>query len=124
MENSIKADTRNCKAAFINCSQTEDEALEYMIKCYTSKTQVQKNIQELLQIKDAATKLKTAQEAVVSSSKQANGNKRQKRQKNSEVVFCQTITNSMIILMIIRLSLVQPTSRRWRLWTSSTCPAA
>ena len=98
-----------------------------MIKCYTSKTQVQKNIQELLQIKDAATKLKTAQEAVVSSSKQANGNKRQKRQKNSEVGFGQTITYSMIILtteMIIRLSLVQPTSRRWRLWTSSTCPAA
>ena len=88
LENSIKTDTRQCKAAFINCSQTEDEALEYMIKCYTSKTQVQKNIQELLQIKDAATKLKTAQEAVVDSSKQANSNSRQKRQKNSDIVTC------------------------------------
>merc|ERR1719458_615380 len=92
LENSIKTDTRLCKQAFINCSQTEDEALEYMIKCYTSKTQVEKNIQELLQIKDAASKLKTAQEAVVSSSKQANGDSRSrgKRQKNSEVVSCAT----------------------------------
>ena len=92
LENSIKTDTRLCKQAFINCSQTEDEALEYMIKCYTSKTQVEKNIQELLQIKDAASKLKTAQEAVVTSSKQANGDSRSrgKRQKNSEVVSCAT----------------------------------
>ena len=47
----------------------------------------------MLQIKDAATKLKTAQEAVVSSSAKANSKdsrSRQKRQKNSEVVSCAT----------------------------------
>ena len=74
LENSIKAGTRLCKEAFINCSQTEDEALEYMVKCYTSQTQVEKNIQELLQIQDAAAKLKTALEAVVSGSEEANSN--------------------------------------------------
>ena len=45
-----------------------------MIKCYTSQTQVEKNIQELLQIQDAAAKLKTALEAVVSASEAANSN--------------------------------------------------
>ena len=74
LENSIKAGTRLCKEAFINCSQTEDEALEYMVKCYTSQTQVEKNIEELLQIQHAASKLKTALEAVVSASEEANSN--------------------------------------------------
>ena len=81
LENSIKAGTRLCKEAFINCSQTEDEALEYMIKCYTSQTQVEKNIKELLQIQDAASKLKTALEAVVNSSGV---------QESSTIVSCAT----------------------------------
>ena len=39
-----------------------------MVKCYTSVSQIKSNIKELLVIKDAATKLKTNQEAVVNSS--------------------------------------------------------
>merc|ERR1712025_667410 len=64
-EKMINQDHKNCKKAFIACSKYEDEAIEYMIQCYTSETQIKANIKELLVIKDAATKLKTNQEFVV-----------------------------------------------------------
>merc|ERR1719317_1892706 len=87
-EKLINADHKNCKKQFIACSKYEDEAIEYMIECYTSETQIKANIKELLVIKDAATKLKTNQEAVVKSSqnkntaKEAGRHNREKRQKN------------------------------------------
>ena len=95
-EKLINADHKNCKKQFIACSKYEDEAIEYMIQCYTSETQIKANIKELLVIKDAATKLKTNQEAVVKSSqtknsaKEAGRNNREKRQKNAESVTCAT----------------------------------
>ena len=67
-----------------------------MIQCYTSQTQIKANIKELLVIKDAATKLKTNQEAIVSTSDSKNSAKaagkhnREKRQKNSVSVTCST----------------------------------
>ena len=99
LENSIKAGTRLCKEAFINCSQTEDEALEYMVKCYTSQTQVEKNIEELLQIQDAASKLKTALEAVVSASETANSNG-----QSSTIVSCATYITEVEKVEMLYLS--------------------
>ena len=67
-----------------------------MIQCYTSESQIKANIKELLVIKDAATKLKINQEAVVNSSTSKNSAKaagkhiREKRQKNSVSVSCAT----------------------------------
>ena len=67
-----------------------------MVKCYTSASQITRNIKELLVIKDSATKLITHQEAVVQSSKSINTAKdvekqnREKRQENSESVTCAT----------------------------------
>merc|ERR1711915_215883 len=74
-EQSIKKDYAKCKNVFINCSKMEDDAIEYMIQCYTSASQIKKNIKELITIKDAATKLKKNQEAVVSSSQSKNSAK-------------------------------------------------
>ena len=93
-EKSIKADHEKCKKVFINCSKLEDDAVEYMIQCYTSISQIKKNIKELLLIQDAAKKLKTNQQAVVDSSESKNAAKqsgklsREKRQKNEKSVTC------------------------------------
>merc|ERR1719369_996707 len=95
-EQSIKKDYAKCKNVFINCSKMEDDAIEYMIQCYTSASQIKKNIKELMTIKDAATKLKNNQDAIVSSSQSKNSAKeaglriREKRQKNEESVTCET----------------------------------
>merc|ERR1719244_1932316 len=95
-EQSIKKDYAKCKNVFINCSKMEDDAIEYMIQCYTSASQIKKNIKELMTIKDAATKLKNNQDAIVSSSqvktqqRKAGLRIREKRQKNEESVTCET----------------------------------
>ena len=95
-ESLIKQDYNKCKQVFIDCSKFEDEAVKYMVQCYTSESQIKANIKELLVIKDAATKLKINQEAVVSSSTSKNSAKaagkhiREKRQKNSVSVSCST----------------------------------
>ena len=83
MEQKFNADYKNCKSVFIACSKLEDEAIEYMIKCYTSSSSVQSNIKELLYIKDASTKVKTVSTSLVSDSR-----RRVKRQKNTEEVTC------------------------------------
>merc|ERR1712106_868232 len=95
-EKLLSKDYKACKQEFIKCSKYEDDAIEYMIQCYTSQTQIKANIKELLVIKDAATKLKTNQEAIVSTSDSKNSAKaagkhnREKRQKNSVSVTCST----------------------------------
>ena len=85
IEKQFDKDYKQCKAVFQKCSKLEDAALEYMIMCYTSASTIKANVVELLKIKDACTKLKTNQEAVVSTSKES---KRHKRGKSSEVVTC------------------------------------
>ena len=80
-EKLINRDYKTCKKKFI-------EAVEYMVKCYTSASQIEHNIKELLIIKDTATKLITHQEAIVNSSKSINtakavGNNFRKNDKTS-----------------------------------------
>ena len=75
--------------------------MEYMIKCYTSAASIKANLKELLKIKDAATKLKTNQEAIVSTS-QSSG-RRVKRQKNSESVTCATYNVQVSTLTVVSI---------------------
>ena len=100
-EQKINDEYKTCKQAFIACSKLEDEALEYMIKCYTSAASIKANLKELLKIKDAATKLKTNQEAIVSTS-QSSG-RRVKRQKNSESVTCATYNVQVSTLTVVSI---------------------
>ena len=78
--------------SFINCSKEEDLAVEYMVQCYTSQSQIKANIKELMIIKDAASKLLQNQQAIVSTSQRNLGNqlgsKREKRMKNKNTVTC------------------------------------
>ena len=100
-EKKINDEHKACKAAFIQCSKLEDEALEYMIKCYTSAATIKANLKELLKIKDACTKLKTNQEAIVSTS--TSSGRRVKRQKNSESVTCSTYITQVSTLNIVSI---------------------
>merc|ERR1711962_826891 len=104
IEKGLNDDYKNCKKVYINCSQTEDKALEYMINCYTSEARVKRNIKELLAMKDSANKLITNQEVIVSTSETKSGRwkrfaldsinerelSRQKRQKIEESITCAT----------------------------------
>merc|ERR1711962_1803161 len=104
IEKALNDDYKNCKKVYINCSQTEDKALEYMINCYTSEARVKRNIKELLAMKDSANKLITNQEVIVSTSETKSGRwkrfaldsinerelSRQKRQKIEESITCAT----------------------------------
>ena len=74
-----------------------------MIKCYTSAASIKANLKELLKIKDAATKLKTNQEAIVSTS-QSSG-RRVKRQKNSESVTCATYNVQVSTLTVVSMNI-------------------
>ena len=98
-EQKINDEYKTCKAAFIACSKLEDEALEYMIKCYTSAASIKANLKELLKIKDSCTKLKTNQEAIVSTS--SSSSKRVKRQKNAESVTCSTYITQVTTLNVV-----------------------
>ena len=98
-EKKLNDDFKTCKAAFIACSKLEDAALEYMIKCYTSVATIKANLVELLKIKDSCEKLKTNQEAIVSTS-QSSG-RRVKRQKNSESVTCATYIVQVSVLNVV-----------------------
>ena len=100
-ESKINDEYKACKAAFIKCSKLEDEALEYMIKCYTSAATIKANLKELLKIKDSCTKLKTNQEAIVSTS--TSSGRRVKRQKNSESVTCATYITQVTTLNIVSI---------------------
>ena len=86
IERSFQDELKNCKGKFINCSKLEDEALEYMVNCYTSSSSVKSNIEELLYIKDSASKLKTSYQSLIDS----QSSRRKKRQKNTESVTCST----------------------------------
>merc|ERR1711962_420666 len=104
IEKALNDDYKNCKKVYINCSQTEDKALEYMINCYTSEARVKRNIKELLAMKDSANKLIANQEVIVSTSETKSGRwkrfaldsinerelSRQKRQKIEESITCAT----------------------------------
>ena len=74
MEIEMKTVMPKCMDNFINCSKEEDLAVEYMVQCYTSQSQIKANIKELMIIKDAANKLYQNQQAIVSTS-QKNLNK-------------------------------------------------
>ena len=70
-----------------------------MIKCYTSAATIKANLKELLKIKDSCEKLKTNQEAIVSTS----SNKRVKRQKSSESVTCATYITQVTVLNVVSI---------------------
>ena len=103
-EQKINDEYKTCKAAFIACSKLEDEALEYMIKCYTSAASIKANLKELLKIKDSITKLKTNQEAIVSTS--SSSGRRVKRQKNSESVTCATYNVQVSTLTVVSINIL------------------
>ena len=110
-EKQFDKDYKKCKEVFQKCSKLEDEALEYMINCYTSASTIKANVVELLKIKDACTKLKTNQEAVVSTSKES---KRQKRGKSSEVVTCSVYITEVETLNTVKF--IQIIVENLKLW--------
>ena len=67
MENSIQPSLLTCKAASRVCSKLEDEAVAFMVDCYTSSTSVKGNMLELLQIESAAQQLVSALEHLTNS---------------------------------------------------------
>ena len=79
--------------------------------CYTSASTIKANVVELLKIKDACTKLKTNQEAVVSTSKES---KRQKRGKSSEVVTCSVYITEVETLNTVKF--IQIIVENLKLW--------
>ena len=105
IEDKFEKDFKNCKKAFINCSKLEDEALDYMIKCYTSEDTITSNLKELLQVKDSCTKLKTNQEALVTSSR---AGWKVNRQKNSDSVTCATYITQVTTLNAVSFILICP----------------
>ena len=87
-ESEIKDDYKSCKTAFIRCSKLEDEALEYMVKCYTSPHLMKKNLKELLQIKDSCEKLQENLEAKIITTTKLE--RTVINQKNTDSVTCST----------------------------------
>ena len=73
MENSIQPSLLTCKAASRVCSKLEDEAVAFMVDCYTSSTSVKSNVLELVQIKNAAKRLVSALQRLTNSSRSIGG---------------------------------------------------
>ena len=94
-ENKIKDDYKSCKAAFINCSKLEDDALEYMVKCYTSTDLIKTNLKELLQIKDSCTKLQKNLETKINTT---TSERRVIKQKISDSITCSTYVTQVTTL--------------------------
>ena len=101
-EKLFDSDYKSCKSAFIRCNKLEDQALEYMIKCYTSSSSVKTILKNLLQIQDSISKVNTVLASVVASSANGTG-RRVKRQKTSEVVTCATYTTEVTTLTTVRI---------------------
>ena len=74
-----------------------------MIKCYTSQDTITSNLKELLQVKDSCTKLKTNQEALVTSSR---AGWKVHRQKNSDSVTCATYITQVTTLNAVSIILI------------------
>ena len=86
-EKKINDDFKACRAAFINCSKLEDDALEYMVKCYTSAGLIKTNLKELLQIKDSCAKLQKNLEAKINTTASERS---VKKQRISDSITCST----------------------------------
>lgn len=111
-EKKINDDFKACRAAFINCSKLEDDALEYMVKCYTSTGLIKTNLKELLQIKDSCVELQKNLEAKINTTASEQS---VKRQRISDSITCSTYLSQVTAVNNVSIYLSEKCSYSYSL---------